>query len=720
MKGLHKMASFDSVLVILVLLCLACTGVQGDRDSGVYVKESERTVSIGNENVELVIDKESGYFSDIRSKTTGLHHKMDGTGMWPYSLRVGTLNTPDLLRVDNSPGTRYSQRAERSVVRDQGSTTLVLKYPNLVSSGGTSTGIVMNVSIKLKESADYFLIRADLQNKGKYSVTKLACGAGEFTADDSRELEKLAIPTCTSGTIWSNPFEFFAERETFGYPMFGSDVILEAGWMDLYGPRGGIGSGYINRQGLTMYFNVKRGAKGITFNWQLFNLYHEGAVESWAPAGGIYPLKPGESMSTDDWILAPHSGDWHRMADIYRAEYEEAFKGDYLDWESTHPVARSADMTTGFNIFDARSSKTAFIQFNELPGRTKQVIERTGIDPKNLVVVMVAHGSHAGKHMPDFLPSAVEAGGDEAFRQAIIDIRKLGVEGILFYGHSYYNHPKAADYVADADTGYDLSNAAWGDIGNIACLDCEPWLNLWRSKYIPGYDALGSSGVYWDQGGTQYVVCTNPNHSHGGSAAGMLGSQVRGTNKLLKSFRDGFKNRRPFFMCESGQDIEMRYTDIWDCQCKIASYAKGGEPRHEIMRYTFPYRVIAEAAKDVDGRCDALVNGFALQAGGDRESEDFAASLRQYFRIRRELREAEAPGYPYGFRDNVGLSVDSPDLVARSYRSDAGITVLYYAKKPVKGEIAVDQEALGFAGKGRRGIKVDLKAYEAGYTVLRP
>lgn len=710
-----------SLTICIILPCLIASCLAADTaDKGVYVNEVDKTISFGNENVEIVLDKESGYFSDIWNKSTGLHHKIAGTGMWPYSLRVGTLNTPDLMRVDNSPSTRYSQKAKRSIERGKDATTLKLSYPDLISSGGMQTGVAMDVSITLKEGGDYFLVRADLHNKGKYQVTKLSAGAGEFTADESRENEKLAVPTCTSGTIWSNPFSFFTERETFGYPIFGSDVILEAGWMDLYGPKGGIGIGYINRQGLTMYFNVKKGSKGMTFNWQLFNLYHEGAVESWAPAGGIYPLKPGEKMSTDDWIIAPHTGDWHRMADIYRMEYERAFKGDYLDWESTHEVARNLDTTAGFVIFDARSSKKAFIQFSELADRTKTFIENSKINPKNLVVVMVAHGSHAGKWMPDFLPSAPEAGGDEAFRQAIIDIRKLGVEGILFYGHSYYNHPKAADYVADADTGYDLSNAAWGDIGNIACLDCDGWQDLWRRKYIPGYDALGSSGVYWDQGGTQYVVCTNPDHSHGGSATGILGSQIRGTEKLLKSFRDGFKNRRPFFMCESGQDLEMRHTDIWDCQCKIASYAKGGERCHEIIRYTFPYHVVAEATGDADGRCDALVNGFALQGGGGRESEENAAALQQFFRVRRELREANAPGYPYGFRDQVGLTVNSADVVARSYRGNSGITVLYYAKKPVSAEIVVDQDALGLQGKGRRTIPVTLKAYEADYTIITP
>lgn len=577
----------------------------------------------------------------------------------------------------------------------------------------------MDVRITLKEGADYFLIRADLENRGKYYVTSLYAGPGEFVAAESRDQETLAIATCVGGTVWSNPFESFKERETFGYSIFGSDVILEAGWMDLYGPKGGIGTGYINRQGLTMFFNARKGQTGMNLNWQLFNLYHEGAVESWGAAGGIYPLKPGEKFSTDAWLLAPHEGDWHRMADIYRAEYEEAFKGDYLDWESTHEIARRTDVTTGLNIYDARTGRPPMIQFDELPGRVRTFLSDTGVDPANLVVVMVAHGSHAGLHMPDFIPSAAEAGGDGAFKAAVADIKRMGVDGVLFYGHAYYNHPKASDYVAEGDTGYDLSNKAYGDIGNVACVDCKAWLDLWRKKYIPGYHALGAAGVYWDQGGTQSVVCTNSAHSHGGSAAGILGGHINGVNKLLKAFRDGFQDRRPFFMCESGQDAEMRHTDLWDCQCKIAQYVKGGQSRHEIIRYTFPYRAMVEAVRNADDINDALINGFAIQGIVKPKSDEYAEALRQYFRLRKELRQTGAPGFPYGFRDRVGLSVSTDDLVARSYVGDSGITVVYCARVPVKATIALDPSKLGMPGSSPQTIEVDLKKGEAGFQTIR-
>ena len=53
----------------------------------------------GDDNVELVIDRESGHFTEILNRKTGLSHKLPGTGSWPFELALGHDWCPDFLRV---------------------------------------------------------------------------------------------------------------------------------------------------------------------------------------------------------------------------------------------------------------------------------------------------------------------------------------------------------------------------------------------------------------------------------------------------------------------------------------------------------------------------------------------------------------------------------------------------------------------------------------------
>lgn len=45
--------------------------------------------------------------------------------------------------------------------------------------------------------------------------------------------------------------------------------------------------------------------------------------------------------------------------------------------------------------------------------------------------------------------------------------------------------------------------------------------------------------------------------------------------------------------------------------------------------------------------------------------------------------------------------------------------MVYSGGKPVASTIVVDKEALGFPGRGKETISLDLKANEAGYRVIR-
>ncbi len=120
---------------------------------------------------------------------------------------------------------------------------------------------------------------------------------------------------------------------------------------------------------------------------------HEKARTRWTAVGGIYPLKPGESFDTDTWLLAAHAGDWHRMADIYRTEYEKAFQGDFFNWENTHPLSKSADFIEIETVLNIRD-QLPLVQFEAIPERIGRAIEAAGVKPENAMLALAGYNIH--------------------------------------------------------------------------------------------------------------------------------------------------------------------------------------------------------------------------------------------------------------------------------------------------------------------------------------
>ena len=693
---------------------------------------------IGNEKVELKLDGRTGFVRDIFSKETGLHHKSERSGIWPFGLRMGDGYAPDLLRVQVDDSDACADQEMRyELASADGVQTLRMVYDNMLTTGGARSGIRLTVHITLGDEDDYFLIAADVENHGKYDITKIFSGWGGLVAGDDRAREHFAVPDWSMGTIWDNPCDMFPDREAFGYPIYGSGGSMSAGWMDLYGDEGGIGIGYINRQELTMFFHAHGCPRipnqlggpveeGLAFNWQLLNLHHDKTIEAIATVGGAYPIRPGESFRTDAWILAPHKGDWHRMADIYRCEYEKAFAGDYRTWANTNAEAKQIDLTVFQTVHVKEQGPQAF---RTVPPAVENVIERSGIAPENLMVSILAFWQEAPLYFPDHFPCGREniEQAIAEFTKAVGDIRGMDVQTVMLLTHLFYNHPKARDYVPEAETDYDHQNVFWNNIGHVACVEQPAWQELWRSSYIPGYESVGVSGVMLDQGPVAHLICTNPDHAHGRDTVKMLSSFSRGTDMQIKAFREGFSKRGCFLWSECSGDLPTRNVDMWSAGDEVPPDRVNPRQVMEIVRYTFPWRLSSYTAfkenwttTDVN---ECLVNAYVLGGYfGFEVSKLWPAELddaiARYIRLRKDLRDKSAPGYPQGFRDTVGLSVGDPNLVARVYVGEGGLTVVYYATEDVSTVIEIDTGILGLRA-GTECLSVSLKKNEAGYGIVR-
>lgn len=689
---------------------------------------------IANQQVELSLNSKTGFFKDIHSKETGLHHKAIPSGIWPFGFRMGDGFSPDLLRVqiDASPKCA-DQKMKYDLDKSGGAVRLRMDYRNMRTTSGADSGLDLTIDVTLKDGADYFLIKADVTNNGKYGLTSMYSGWGGLIAATTRKEESFAVPDWSLGTIWDNPCRSFQRRETFGYPMFGSQGIMTCGWMDLFGPDGGIGIGYLNKQELAMLFNVQSRPtilnrispsreRGMAFNWQLFSVLHDKITEMHATTGGVYPLMPGERFCADPWILAPHSGDWHTMADIYRTEYEEYFDGDYMTWEDTHKQAKNLDLTLYQEVNIAKKGPE---EFNEVPPTIARLIEKAKIEPEKVMVSIVAVWQ-SPLYFPDHFPCGREGMETtiELCKKIVGQLRESGVDVVMFFTHMFYNHPKANHFIKGVNTDYDHQNVIWNHIGDIACVDEEAWQDLWKREYIPGFDSLGATGVMLDQGPTQYLVCSQPEHAHGTVALKMLSSFSRGTRRQIQAFREGFTGRKPLMWTECSSDVPTRMCDIWSGWDGYPE-EKGGVRHLEIVRYTFPYRITAYTAFKLDWTVtdvnECLVKsfliggyyGFDATEGWDESLDDV---IRRNVKLLSELRDL-GPGYPEGFKDTVGLTVHDRKLVARAYADGKGISVVYYAAEDVDTTIEVDRDVLG-AGNGMVTLSVKLDKDFAGYQIL--
>ena len=336
------------------------------------------TVRIGNTGVEIVVERTSGYFRDIRNKLVnglaGFHFKSFSGGDWPYLVQVGTDQSP----IQSSAGIVPAASAHPQVISSfsctsgANSASLTVNYSNLVNNAnGAATSIALSYTVVVKDAPgtavidqnEYFSITATVTNNntapsGK-KVTGLYAGVGgQLIADGttgwtsggshdgSRSAEILSIPDWRGGTKIANPQSAYSSAPaTYGFPGW-STQTLTMGWIDLWSPGSsssntakGLGMGYVNKEGMVMNFKVGQSGSGSFIQWQQFDLT-ESVAEITGPddnSADYYGLEPGNSWTTGHWIIAPHSGDWHTLADAYRNVYNTDMAGNFLT-ESDYPA----------------------------------------------------------------------------------------------------------------------------------------------------------------------------------------------------------------------------------------------------------------------------------------------------------------------------------------------------------------------------------------------
>jgi len=615
---------------------------------------------------------------------------------------------------------------------------------------GEASGIDLRICLELKTGGKALLMKVLLDNRGRYEIRDLGLGCSGIGAPDENSF--LALPSIYFGTLWRNPVGNMkrqtilwggarqradilasilqtdgladtipkdalqrllnyqdASSVVLAYPGQSEDGML-GGWADYYGPGGGLGVGYLNRREYAMKLVVGAPGDSLSLRWHHFDL--QGTM-----MGGRYPLEPGASFSSDYLMMVPHAGDWHRTADAYREEYAGAFAGDYVDWEETSPLAKETDLVFHYLAAD-RNNKTVN-SFAAIAQDVENKIKLYGILPENVMVWIAGQGRHGHDNgNPDFFEMNEGAGGLSGIVKMMRRLQAAGVKAIQFYAHPYISDPELAEnHVPEADTGLPF-NWAGRKIGQLVCPYNRPWLKMWRERIVARLNEIGGTGIQIDQSPQQFAVCGRGGHLHGQDSLERLSANSKGIQAIVKVIRENAAREDVFIMSESAHDIQTRNMDIWQNR-------SGAEQPSQIARYTFPYRLLlnvdcstAEGLMDAFAMGEIIVGQISLGTLRSPDITPFTDIIRETARIRRELREKRAPGFPYGFADRSGLEMSSSSLGGYVYRDDTGITVLYYAKEPVNGGlITVDGTALGFPDL-RVDIAVDMNGDTMNYRII--
>ncbi len=701
-------------LIIASILCTltACKGGAMMTDKTGRIRLESGLFILENSKIRISIDRSAGFIGSIENLITGMDFKKEETGAWPFSIRFGENDQKCSITKNTT-----SEVKQYKMWADETTSYLDLYYDDIkLDWNGGSTGIKAVSHFEIGADTEYIMtsVTFDLGSASGDISSITFFEGGDLSCDPNAQ--RLTAPTWGGGTYWKDPVNNrdFQNGVTLGYP--GKDnKTLECGWIDLHNDQNGIGIALINKKQLPAEFQIKT-EQGVSVSCVMLKPVNIAGVDT--------PVRKGETFTTDKMIIAPHSGDWHIMADIYRAEYEKAFVTDqgvpdYLTWADISSKAKRADyMIRYFAGLDGELVTT----FDDMYTRTAELIDRIGADPSGCMVWIAGQNEKGyAFNVPIMVPSYPEAGGDEALTRLSDKLHELGAT-VFHYEHPFAVDPEDAGYFPETDP---LQHTEYWNLctHHSVCIDNKTMQDLWSQKIIPDIRALKADGLQFDQSPLQQTICGLPGHSHGLDSVSMLSSHAKGVTALEKMVRSDL-SEEAYIVSEAFNDILSRFVDIRQACWHVVPVWNG---EHELCasQYTFPQYIVQSTSiiNSNDGSTQSAML-FGVITGGIVCISDGATDTirKEYIRFREDIIKAEAPGFPQGFRDDLGIINENKDLAVKVFTDGEKITLTWLSLSDIEDtQIGIDLEQLGFEGKGIRTITVDAVGWnKCGYEIIDP
>ncbi len=699
-------AFISAVCIVFASLWIPLAVIAPDRASaaGIITEETGHFI-LENSSVKVTIDKLTGFIDQVENKAAKVVSKKSGKGSWPFRIELSDGSIAEITSATANRISSYRIGTEGTGMK------LSVIYDDLATNGSpsTGTGVRAEVTYHFGENDSFFSFDTAFRNNGTKNIVNIRlCEGGSLTAGGSTPM--LVIPIWGEMAYWDDPLEQWSAYSVqfprrMAYPGRGWND-LEMGFMDYSGSAGGIGIAYINRQQTLMEFRVGTDGGGFSFAPSMLatNI-----------AGIVTPVGPGESFSTDQVVVAAHAGDWHAMADIYRAKYQAAFtsggKPDYLTWETISPFVKASDFGMRFHQQDFRYVFPNITEKLESWGSTA--------DPARLMVWYSGQNEHGyGHDTPTMIPANPTLGGTAALTKLSEDLHGIGAN-IYHYEHPFAFASDSSDYPSISSSDPGQTSAAWDGVNHHYVLITDEVFNLWKNKLIPDLKTAKPDGLQFDQGSLQFTVGVT------GTAAEKLSQHTKAIVKLSQYVRSNLNSGKTSYIVSEGfSDLTCRYIDIsqtrWD---KEQAPVNGGQLIPGGRQYVHPQYVnMYNSAMRLDSGVWKNMRQYVAILGGIcnlNEGEGYMdGSDTEYLWFKQQMRNVSAPGYPYNYRDTVGLQSGDDKLIARSFTEGDRITIVLYSDNKTLTDtfVKLDPAKLGMNGKTAE-FRFDIQRNRTGYII---
>lgn len=233
-----------------------------------------------------------------------------------------------------------------------------------------------------------------------------------------------------------------------------------------------------------------------------------------------YPfLNPGESKSLPEYVVSPHSGDWHVSAKKYRKWADT--------WYKHPPISEEFKQSNGWQrvIMRHQYGKVLF-PYSKIPDIYRSARE-AGLNTIRLYGWW-KEGMDAGN--PHYSEDDTQ-GGDAELKKQIAAVQKMGGKVHLYFNGQlidtdteYYRTVGKRISIKRSDGLEHFQRYPFGGdgttcrvFGNKMFVTGCPYTKEWYEKLISFADraiALGADGIYYDQIGHESQPCCDKSHGH--------------------------------------------------------------------------------------------------------------------------------------------------------------------------------------------------------------
>jgi hypothetical protein len=663
---------------------------------------------LGNAQVEIRIDAQTGAVTGVRNKTAGVEYLGAGTpgvfdlvyATWPaHGARTGD-------RWGAGHGTVVHGREQKVTSahfeRTGNGGRLEVAYESIqLERRALELGV--RYSIEIADGDEETRWRLSLDNRSEGTVREvrfpLLSGLG---AQDA-----LLMPN-HSGQKMRNPLELLSDES----PVISLEYPARASmqWFHYGSPRAGL---Y-----LASY------DQGMEYTRLSFGRPSDERREAAVWITKFPFAAQGSRWESPVLAVGPHAGDWHWGADRYR---------EWLDtWVKEADVPRRIRTMSGGH--DETLIKDMAGKVVHTYAEAAAIARRLPASSPFMFVGWMPHGHDT--FYPEYVPIE-DLGGKDALVAAIDSVHASGrLVSAYFNGRlanveteTYKRHGKQwAVVTRSPGAGLDslsLSelhenwNDRWERHGRgegwfaVMCPSAKGWQDHIVSEGARVVGDYRFDGLFVDQPGSFYAqLCYAPWHGHRTPATAWGPGYLEVFRRLREATRRA--NPESYLWIEGMNDVYARYVDyhldknpVW---LPMRTHP-AAETFAEMWRYALPAAITVNdaavysfppARDPVYGDAYHFVMGIRgigapLPEGAVLSPEDAARRRALDARISR-LWNAGARFFLDGrFVDDVGLRVDAPSVLAKAYRGETGVAVALWntGAEPIAAEIRLDRRLAG-------------------------